>query len=107
MKRNLSRPDRWTRATLSLALALAAVVIGMEPIDRAMLLAVAVAVAGTALAGRCPLYTVYGVSSVGGLHREAGRCLIGGTGGCSPAPSPPSPSPQTDAPSTRRRAPHA
>lgn len=36
-----------------------------------------------AVVSRCPLYRIYGFSSIGGLHREPSRCLIDVDDSCS------------------------
>lgn len=81
MRRNLSRADRFIRAAVAITLATLAT-LTVDGSDRVVLLALATLIALTALTARCPLYALYGFSSVGGLHRESSRCLIDVDGAC-------------------------
>ena len=73
MTRNVGTVDRSVRVFATLAL----VAIGvLSQAWQPVLLGVLVAV--TAAAGFCPLYALYGLSTVGGVHRDCanGRCEL-------------------------------
>lgn len=65
MKRNLSTLDRAARMSVTAALVVTSVLTQAWPIA---VLAALVAITGAI--GWSPLYSVYGLSTVGGLHRE-------------------------------------
>lgn len=73
---NVGRADRLVRVVAAVVLLVVALVIEMPTPLRVVLLVVAGVLGVTALAGRCPAYSIFGVSTCP-LEQRAGRTPTG------------------------------
>lgn len=77
MVTNQSRIDRGVRVGGALTLLVLATVVGLASLNGIVLTGLALALIVTAGLGWCPLYRLYGVSTVHGVSRQSRDCLFG------------------------------
>jgi hypothetical protein len=71
MKQNLGTIDRWVRVVLAALGGWLAAAIGYASVGGVIMLVLAGILATTALAGYCPLYALFGISTGRSGHRTA------------------------------------